>query len=60
MGYASELLTGTFGAAMPASCDVPASPPVVLRKVCAGLELTLTAGDTPSDEDVVTLAGAPR
>jgi hypothetical protein len=56
VGFVSELVAGTFEATLPSRCDVPAPPPVVLKRVCGGLELTLIAGDSPADDDRISLA----
>lgn len=60
VGYVSELVGGTFASSLPPSCEVPAAPPIVWKRSCQGLELTLVAGDSPADDDSVTLARAAR
>ena len=60
VGYVSELVGGTFASVLPPTCDVPASPPIVMRRSCDGLELTVTAGDSPADDDTITLARASK
>lgn len=60
VGYVSDLVGGTFAGTLPPTCEVPAAPPIVWRRSCQGLELTLVAGDAPSDDDSITLAPAPR
>jgi hypothetical protein len=58
VGFVSELTAGTFEASLPSRCDVPAPPPVVLRRSCGGLEIAVIAGDSPADDDSVTLSRA--
>lgn len=60
VGYVSELVAGTFAAALPPSCEVPAAPPIVMKRSCQGLELTLVAGDSAADDDAITLTRAAR
>lgn len=56
VGFVSELIAGTFEATLPSTCDVPAPPPVVLKRSCRGLELVVIAGDSAADDDSVTLS----
>jgi hypothetical protein len=60
VGYVGELVAGTFASVLPASCDVPAAPPVVLKRACQGLELTVVAGESAADDDAITLVRAAR
>lgn len=60
VSHALETVTGAFEAVAPgAQCDRGITPPVVMRRVCDGWTITVTAGDQPADDDIIEVAG-PR
>ncbi len=60
VSHALEVLAGAAEAVTPAGrCDRPIKPPEVLRRQCDGWLITAIAGDQPTDDDVIRVAG-PR
>lgn len=56
VGFAEELVAGTFEARMPAtSCGRPVTPPEILRRACGGALLRVVVGGEGED-DVVELS----
>lgn len=58
VGFAEELVAGTFEARMPAArCGRPVTPPEILRRACDGALLRVVVGGDGED-DVVELSAA--
>ncbi len=61
VSHVLEVLGGAAEAAAPAGrCDRPIRPPEVLRRQCDGWLITATAGDQPTDDDIITVSGPAR
>lgn len=60
VGFALDLVGGAFESVAPvARCDRPIRPPVVMSRRCDGWSIDVTIGDTPADDDIVSVRG-PR
>lgn len=58
--YALEVVSGAFEGTAPATrCDRNITPPEILRRECDGWTIRVVIGDTPADDDVVSVRG-PR
>ena len=59
VGFAEEIVSGTFEAKLPAArCERPIRPPEILRRECGGLRLRVVVGDATED-DQIELSTAP-
>ncbi len=57
VGFAEELVAGSFEARMPAArCGRPVNPPEILRRACGGAVLRVVVGGDGED-DIVELSG---
>jgi hypothetical protein len=58
VGFALDLVGGAFESVTPAArCDRPIRPPVVMSRKCDGWSIDVTIGDTPADDDIVSVRG---
>jgi len=58
VSHALELVGGAFEAVAPGGrCDRGITPPVVMQRSCDGWQITATAGDLATDDDVIEIAG---